>query len=258
MRMPHQNSLPDIASFYHEHGYVVVEHLLSPAELAALDERTRAIASGRVTEFPRSDIELEPGAVDIGVDTVRKLNRCAANDAVFFQHAGHARILDVVASLIGGDIKLYESQCFMKPPGGVEKPHHQDSAYFPIEPPDLVTCWTALDDVTLENGCLWVIPGSHRAGLLDHGREWRVGERLDRQIPEELIDRSRETPVTMPAGSCSFHHGRLIHRSGANRGERSRRGLAVHYMSAQSRWTDAARRPPEFPLLRGRSFEGCV
>ncbi|MCO6457301.1 MAG: phytanoyl-CoA dioxygenase family protein [Pirellulaceae bacterium] len=247
-----------LADQYAQQGFAVVEDLLSDETLARLRQRTQDIAEGLVPEFPSADIELEPGAERRTLATVRKLNRCAENDSVFLELASEPSILDVIESLIGPDIKLYASQCFMKPPGGIAKPYHQDSAYFTIEPPDLVTCWAALDDVTLDNGCMWVIPGSHRGGLVGHARDWLVGDRVDMQVPLDRLDLGRELPVVMPAGSCSFHHSLLLHRSAANLSDRSRRGLAVHYMSARSRWTDPARPQPAYRLLRGREFAGCV
>lgn len=243
---------------YRDTGYLVVERLVTVDAINRLRQRTRDIAEGLVPSFPIADIELEPGADTASLKTVRKLNRCAENDAMFLDHARDEAILDIVESLIGPDIKLYASQCFMKPPGGVGKPYHQDSAYFTIEPLDLVTCWTALDDVTRDNGCMWAIPGSHRGGIVDHSQKWLVGERTDMQVPDDKIDFSRERPIEMPAGSCSFHHSVLLHRSTANQSARQRRGIAVHYMSARSIWTHPTRPKPEFQLLRGRHFDGCV
>lgn len=242
---------------YEEQGFLVVENLLSPDQADGLRNRTREIAEGKVPDFPRSDLELEPGAKTPRLESLRKLNRCAENDPVFFAHAADPRILDIVETLIGPDIKLFGSQCFMKPPGGIEKPYHQDSYYFTIEPKELVTCWTALDDVTLENGCLWVIPGSHRTGIVHH-EDWFIGDRPDKQVPDASIDRENETPIVMPAGSCSFHHSVLLHRSAANTSDRPRRGMAVHYMSSKSKWTDPENPKPEYRLLRGREYPGAV
>ena len=227
------------AEQFREQGYLVVDGLLSGEEVQQVRQRTEDLITGAVPGFPAADIELEPGAKTVELATVRKLNRPAANDPVFLAHAGNPRVLAIVESILGPDIKLYNSQCFMKPPGGVEKPYHQDSAYFAIEPMDLVTCWTALDDVTLEKGPMWVIPGSHRQGVLDHSQPWVVRDRRDKQVPVESTDRSRETPLLMPAGGCSFHHSLLLHRSTPNRSTSSRRGLAIHYMSARSRWQPA-------------------
>jgi ectoine hydroxylase-related dioxygenase (phytanoyl-CoA dioxygenase family) len=247
----------DLSQRYQDLGYLVVENLLAPEQTDGLRDRTRAIAEGEVPGYPRSDFELEPGADAPSLLTLRKLNRCAENDPVFFAHATNPEILDLVETLIGPDIKLFGSQCFMKPPGGIEKPYHQDSYYFTIEPKELVTCWTALDDVTLDNGCMWVIPGSHRNGIVPH-EDWFIGDRPDKQVPDAAIDRASETAIVMPAGSCSFHHSVLLHRSAANRSERPRRGMAVHYMSAKSKWTHPDKPKPDYPLLRGREFAGCV
>lgn len=244
---------------YERDGFVVMPKLLPSDLLNQIRERLSAIGRGEVPSFPEQDIEFEPETSGQGIAlAVRKINRCADNDKIFMSAARDERILEIVESLIGPDIKLFGSQCFMKPPGGIEKPYHQDSAYFTIEPQSLITCWIALDEVTLRNGCLWVIPGSHLGPIHDHSQSWNLGGRIDMQVPDDKIDRAAEKPITMPAGSCSFHHSKLLHRSGPNQSEEQRRGLAIHYMSAQSRWTDENKKQPFYPLLRGRSHQGCV
>lgn len=240
-------------SQYRKNGFLVVDEVLLPSELETLRSRMTEVSTGRVPSFPAANIEFEPGS-----SVARKINQCAQHDEVFMAHASHPRILDIVETLIGSDIKLFGSQCFMKPPGGVEKPYHQDSAYFTIEPPEIVTCWTALDDATIDNGCLWVIPGSHLGKLLDHDQPWQVGDRIDMQVRDEQIDFRLEVPNELAAGSCSFHHSMLLHRSGPNQTDRPRRGLAVHYMSSRSRWTNPSVRKPDYLLLRGVEYEGCV
>jgi phytanoyl-CoA hydroxylase len=246
-------------SQYSVDGYLVCSSLLSSADVDVLSRRMSEIAGGIVPSFPVNSIEFEPDSDGIFSETtVRKINQCAEHDDVFMSHATNPRVLDVVESLIGPDIKLFGSQCFMKPPGGIEKPYHQDSAYFTIEPAELVTCWTALDDATIENGCLAFIPGSHRGRLLDHDQPWMVGNRVDMQVRDEQLDRSREIHIELQRGSCSFHHSMLLHRSGPNRTGQARRGLAVHYMSSTSRWTHPTKPKPDYVLLRGQEYEGCV
>jgi len=248
---------PSNVDHYRQQGFLIRENLLPLEHIEGLRTRMQEIACGDVPGFPMTDVELEPGSENDRTRIVRKINRCAENDPLFLAHAANDKILDVVETLIGPDIKLYASQCFMKPPGGVAKPYHQDSAYFTIEPMDLVTCWTALDNVTLDNGCLWVITGSHREGLVEHER-WEIDGREDKQVTEERLDRGREVPIVMPAGSCSFHHSLLLHGSGANNTDQPRRGLAVHYMSGRCRWTNPDVQPPRYQLLRGREYPGCV
>lgn len=248
-----------LVTLYQKNGFATVEALLAKEQLKTLCQRMDDISTGLVPTFPEDMIEFEP-ETDAGSDKrpVRKINQCAERDEIFLQYASNPRILDIVESLIGQDIKLFGSQCFMKPPGGVQKPYHQDSAYFTIEPRELVTCWTALDDATIDNGCLWVIPGSHKIGLLDHDQPWHVGGRVDMQVRDEQIDYAQEVSNELKAGSCSFHHSMLLHRSGQNKTQNPRRGLAIHYMSARSRWTHPTQPKPEYKLLRGREYEDCV
>jgi phytanoyl-CoA hydroxylase len=244
---------------YEERGYLDVESLLTTEQLAELRQRTEDIVEGRVPDFPDEKLEFEPGANGVRTMlTVRKMNHCAESDPVLMRHAKNEKILDIVECLLGPDIKLYSSQAFMKPPGGVEKPYHQDSPYFTIEPMSLTTCWIALDDVTLENGCLWVVPGSHRLGPLPHSEKWEIGDRVDMRIPETAFDRNLEVPITLRAGSCSFHHSLLLHMSHPNQTPHPRRGLAFHYMTAKSRWTNETQPVPNYVLLRGQSYPECV
>ena len=240
-------------------GYLVVKQLLSPNELGDLRQRAEDIASGSV-DFPSENIEREPEAPEdaLNLKYVRKINEGAKFDPVLEAHTRHHGILEVIESLLGNNLKLFGDQFFIKPPGGVEKTYHQDSPYFKIDPMNLVTAWAALDDVTLENGCLYVVPGSHLEGALDHSEPWHVGNRTDMQIPDSAIDRSKETPITLKAGDCSFHHSLILHRSGPNNTPDFRRGYATHFMSSQSRWIGEPNEKPNYPLLIGTEFEGCV
>ena len=192
------------------------------------------------------------------MSTLRKINHGAESAAVLLKHAFNPAVVDIITGLLGPDIKLFGDQCFVKPPGGIEKTYHQDSPYFTIEPMALVTAWVALDDVTLENGCMWVVPGSHHGGALDHSETWMVADRKDMKIPDSSFDRASEQPITMKAGDCSFHHSLILHSSGPNNTSSFRRGYATHYMGARSRWTGPAADKPDYPLVCGAEFEGCV
>jgi phytanoyl-CoA hydroxylase len=244
---------------FEDDGFIVVKDLLNPSEVAELIQHTEQIAAGRLP-FPQESLEWEPGTElqDRGMMTLRKINNCAEHDQFFAEHASKAAILDIIEALLGSDIKRFGDQAFIKPPGGSEKTYHQDSAYFAIEPKAIITCWAALDDVTQQNGCLWVIPGSHIGGIVDHSQEWMVGDRKDMMVPDEALEREREVPITMKAGSCSFHHSVLLHRSGPNLTEQHRRGLATHYMSSRSRWVGDPAEKPHYPLLRGREYADCA
>ncbi|MBQ12611.1 MAG: hypothetical protein CMJ45_13810 [Planctomyces sp.] len=251
----HVSNPAEYSSKFDREGVLVVDPLVEEEAIGQLRQRTDEIAEGQVL-YPDSLIELEPGTSTVNRSTIRKINVCHLHDDLFAAHAAHPGILDVIEDLIGPDIKIFSSQLFMKPPGGIAKTWHQDLAYFPLDPQLVVTCWTALDDVTLENGCLELIPGTHRTGILDHNQVWMVGDRRDMRIPDSEIDTERSLAITMSAGGCSFHHGILLHRSGPNTTTVPRRGLAVHYIPGNCRWIGNPDEEPVFPVVRGRDTTG--
>lgn len=248
---------------FRQNGFVVVEDLLDAGQIAAIAERADEIAAGRAAHVPETSVQLErvfrdgERAVEDRVLSVRKLYNLAVYDPVLWEHAVHPKIVDIIASLLGtDDIKLYGDQLFMKAPEvGTAQAWHQDSASWrDILPMDLVTAWTAIDDATLDNGCLRFASGTQRWGML-----------RGRQLAPFLADldsgRWPSVPVPLKAGSVSFHHSLTLHQSGANRTATRRRGYAVHYMRAASfkdeEVTDAPKMPP-FRQVRGRSFAGRV
>ena len=126
---------------------------------------------------------------------------------------------------------MYGDQLFMKSPvTGTAQPWHQDSASWrDIFPMDLVTAWTAIDDATLDNGCLRFVPGTHRWGMLS-------GQRLSHFIDDLETERWPAVPVPVRAGGISFHHSLTLHTS-KNTSPTRRRAYAIHYMRASS-WKD--------------------
>ena len=244
---------------FREDGFLIVEDLLDPAEVETLRKRAEWVASGQASHIPKENLQVEPRVAqgELGADTyadsLRKMNHLAFHDDTFQAHARNPKVLDIVESLLGPDLKLYQDQILMKPPKvGSRQRYHQDMPLgFHIDPPDMVTCWAALDDSTEENGCLRMLPGTHRFGIIDKS-EWEGYERkaLAGDLPEERL-------LVMKAGSCSFHHGLILHCSQPNLSDRRRRGYATHYVSAGCRYTG----PPEkndAMLVRGRAFEGRI
>lgn len=246
-----------------ETGFLVVEDVLTKAQVETLAARADAIAAGGVPEVPETSVQLEPvfrggeRQVEDRVLAVRKLYNLAVFDPVMWQHVVNPAIVDIIGALLNTqDLKLYGDQLFMKAAEtGSAQPWHQDSgSWRDIVPMDLVTAWTAIDESTLDNGCLHFAPGTHRWGMLR-------GHEVD-PLKEDL-DEGRWPTIAAPlgAGSVSFHHSLILHRSGTNRSARRRRGYAVHYMRASSvqdaSVTDAPKMPA-FRQVRGRSFPGRV
>jgi phytanoyl-CoA hydroxylase len=252
--------MPEQVAFFQTNGYLIVGSILTDEELERLRERAEWIASGEAEHVPEEFRQVEPRVArgelvaDDAILSLRKLSHLAWYDAVMLAHARRPAITDRIASLLGPDLKLYQDQLFMKPPRvGSRQPYHQDQPLgFHIDPADrMVTCWTALDDATLENGCLRVIPGTHRDGVLPR----EVMEEYERQALEGRLE--AEVPLVLKAGECSFHHGHLLHSSFPNLSDKRRRGYATHYVSARCRYTGPAP-PPEFPLVRGQGFPDAL
>jgi len=218
---------PEQVAFFQEHGYLTVGSVLDAAELAGVRAAYDRIFHG--AEKPSSyrnlgkkeGEEASEGAV-LQIIDMHKLDE--AFQGILFKEA----LLDVTQALLGtADIRLYHDQGLFKPPRiGDVVPWHQDNGYWKLEPPGAASCWIALDDATEENGCMWVLPGSHRSGIVEHAR---AGQTVQLQAS---VDESRAVPLPLPAGAAMFHHCQTLHRTLPNRTERQRRAWVIHYMPA--------------------------
>ena len=176
--------------------------------------------------------------IDAGVQTrevLRKLDNPVAHRPLIRGLAADPRLLGMVHDLIGeGGLTVMFSQVFFKPPeGGGPKPMHQDNFYFgPSDLDGLVTAWIALDDATIENGCMSFGEGSQRGPVLRHVAP--PGEPFNLQIPADVASGIAMTPAPVPCGCVSFHHGTTLHQSGTNRSSRWRRACAIHYMNQKT------------------------
>jgi phytanoyl-CoA hydroxylase len=243
---------------YRRDGYLVFPELLSRGEVASLLSSLEELVLERVPRPEGVRMQIEPAiqrgeaAAPSPLDALRKVEGLVEHVDAFAKLAADPRVLDVMQDLVGPDIKLFRDALMMKPPRhGSAKPYHQDSAYWQIDPPDLVSAWIALDDATLENGCMRVIPGSHLGEIIEHQHL------QDYQVDEAKLDTSREVAVPLDAGGCLFFHSRLLHATAPNHSPHARRSMIISAMSARSHYTGSGP-TPHFPLLRGREFAGAV
>ena len=145
--------------------------------------------------------------------------------------AQHPQMIAVLARLIGATPELFQDQALLKPPLiGREKPWHQDNAYFNLPPETAVVgVWIALDEATPENGCMYVIPGWHRAGPVVHFK------RRDWQICDTDVAADAAWTVPLKPGGCLIFHGLLHHGTPPSRSPQRRRALQFHYKPAGTR-----------------------
>ena len=142
-------------------------------------------------------------------------------------------ILDCMEAILGPDVMLLSTHVFCKYPENNPTKFvawHQDVTYWGLEPPEATTAWYAIDDADAENGCMQVLPGTHRSGITEHGTSDRAGNLLsiNQEISTEL-DESTKVDLAMKAGQISIHDGYLVHGSAPNRSNRRRCGVTIRY-----------------------------
>jgi phytanoyl-CoA hydroxylase len=141
----------------------------------------------------------------------------------------HPRTQPILRSLLGEEPILFQSMALLKPPGGVEKPWHQDNAYFSTENPQgVIGTWIALDDASVANGCMHFLPGGHLRGPLKHHHT------SDCEIMTGRFDVSQAVPVPLRAGGIIFFHGNIPHQTPPNHSNQRRRALQFHYRAASN------------------------
>ncbi len=222
--------------FYEENGYLVVPDALSEKELDELRTEATSICRGE-----RGDVKgFMPGAEGESEEETLRRYLCIhfPNKISETMHGylGTPKMVEVLTEIIGPDVKCMQSMLFIKATGKPGQAWHQDEDFIPTRDNSLVGGWIAMDDATIENGCLWVIPGSHKPGVL-----WPLEQQQDTRFdctgestgfPYTDAD---AVPVEVKAGSIVFFNGYLLHRSFPNRAQSGyRRVLVNHYMSASS------------------------
>ena len=140
----------------------------------------------------------------------------------------HDPILDCIEDLIGPNIQMFHDQALYKPAHhGGPVFWHQDNAYWQCLPANLVSCWMTLDDVTVANGAMQVIPGSH-VRAREHAPSTASNALLDNA---DQVDSSRAVAIELPAGGALLHHCQTFHYTGPNATPRQRRAFIIHFMT---------------------------
>lgn len=236
--------MSELAARYDQNGYLALEGVFNDSEVNALRAEATAIATGG------------RGAV-LGAEEFAGRGEAALGEvlAIHFPHKvsplmrdtlAHAKVVPLLTELLGPDVKAMQSMLFVKSAGKPGQAWHQDEHYIPTRDRSLTGVWIALDDATIDNGCLWMLPGSHRDGIL-----WPTRAHGDPRFDngeEAYGDFEREggVPVELKAGGIAVFNGYTLHRSLNNtRSAGYRRALVNHYMSARSYLPWAFGLPPK-------------
>ena len=216
----------DKVDFYDDNGYLAVSQVLSREEVEEL-RRTIDEFVEKAREITENDavFDLELSHT-FAAPRLRRLKNPSQQHPVFEKVRRHDRILDIVSQLIGPDIYTNGDKMNMKLPAvGSPVEWHQDWAFYPHTNDDLLAVGICLDDSTRENGCLMVIPGSHKGPILDHHQDGHfVGA-----VTEDDFDPAAAVPIELESGDISIHHVRTLHGSLSNSSDVPRRLLLIQY-----------------------------
>ena len=216
-------------------GYLVIEDFLSPEEVARVkadiarvsEEVSSAEADFRGFNFERADGASYTESQNVRKGVLRKIQGAVFHVPTLNDVFVGDKMLNCMEDLMGAHedyegVFYHSSKVMFKPPGGIAKPWHQDAAYWREYAANQITVWIAIDDATKENGCVWAIPGSHKAGLIPHIK-------TELEVEESRIDLTKAIPVPVPAGGLLIFHSLVLHMSQKNESDKTRWAIICDY-----------------------------
>ncbi len=194
--------------FFVENGYLGPYAAMSPGEMAEVRRQIEADVLTTDGPNPRSRAQS------------RHMDQPAVYDL-----ATHPAIIDRIAGILGPDLVIWATNFWLKQPGGAEIPWHQDINFWPLEPPVNASAWISIDEATVENSCVQIIPGSHRHSLPHTHAEddMAFGEMAD----PAAFDASGAVNMELQPGEFFIFSERTLHRSSKNTSDKRRLGMSV-------------------------------
>lgn len=241
---------------YFDDGYLLIEEALPPARLQELRRVAEALrARGDAPEDCPADFEFE--TIDDGHRPIRQVLCAADHHPGVWAYASGPPLTDIIADLVGPDVKFRESGVSFKRPGGRGFDWHQDIVFFPSSNLTPVMTLTFLEDIDEQMGPTQVIPGSHTGEIYDHydaSGNWQglIGEHEKPKLPVE-----RATQITGPAGSILITNCAIVHCAAPNRSQRHRPMVLAGYSNADTvSYTDIPYRSKyRWQIVRGAATQ---
>jgi ectoine hydroxylase-related dioxygenase (phytanoyl-CoA dioxygenase family) len=202
---------------------------------------TVAEIRAELERYIRDDLPSKPAdarTLEADGKTFRNLWRLHLHNEYFRELGQRRDITDLIAGLVRGEPVLEGVETFNKPARiGSGVPYHQDNAYFCQTPPDMLTLWVAIDTVTVENGAVYFIKGSHKLGILSTKPSGVTGNSIGlAEVPD--IPKSEQFCATLDPGDATIHHCEIIHHSDLNHTDQSRLGLLFVYRGSHTTTDD--------------------
>jgi phytanoyl-CoA hydroxylase len=216
--------------FFQENGYLQLHAVLSPAELDDLRSHVdRAVEDARKYHLnlgPRTDT----GYSKVFLQMVNIWERYPAIE----DYVHNVRTAEIARRLTRSKhVRLWHDQALIKmPKDSKATAWHQDTVYWPMNETGGLSCWMALDDVSIDNGCMWFIPGSHKLGALEAVDLGNATEESILAALPEAYRSKKPVAMEMKAGSCTFHNGLTLHYAGPNITDKPRRAMVTIYIPA--------------------------
>ena len=213
---------------FHREGWCIVDALFAPAEIEAIEAFFEQYKTNGQAVY---DDGLKIDEIDPTQLQVRAMHPHRYSEQVK-RWALHPRVMEVLAVLLSRPALMVQTMYYFKPPGAKGQGMHQDNFYLAAAPATCIAAWTAIDAATEDNGCLYVVPGSHRHDIhcpkAKAGKTWNnYGDSHINPFPKDV----KPIRVEVPRGATMFFGGQLIHGSGPNRTtDRSRRTFIGHYV----------------------------
>ena len=239
--------------FYRREGYLIVRDVLGPEAISALQDITDDfIESSRLLIESSDVLELDTGHT-AEEPRIRRIKSPHRHHEVFAASLSHPKLLDIVEALIGPNIRWHHTKLNAKAPGGGRQVEwHTDWGYYPHTNSDLLEIGIALDPITLENGCLRILPRSHDGPVWDHYQ----GDSFVGAVEPGTFDMKASIPIELELGDISIHHVRALHGSAPNLSERNRRLLLQGYAAADAWPLMSPHQPNDWPIWNDRMLRG--
>ncbi|GGG60761.1 phytanoyl-CoA dioxygenase family protein [Paenibacillus radicis (ex Gao et al. 2016)] len=228
--------------FFKENGYFLFKKGMSSDLIDAFN--------GHIYDIRNQNPIPEWAACDEAKKYSLRLFNPHKHDSFSRQLMKNTIVRGALAQLMGKEAVCVQSMYFYKEPGSPGQASHQDYYYIKNDPMTMIAAWTAMEDsIDIETGCLWVMPGTHKLGLLPHGAVKDIEEHEHWTEETEGVDTSRQIPVEMEKGDILFFSELLIHSSKKNRSkDRWRRSYVCHYIREDSNVLHREDLRQKFPL----------
>jgi phytanoyl-CoA hydroxylase len=219
--------------YYQQYGFLIAGNLIPQTEINELKKETAAIFRGQrgtidgMLPFQPNEPDSEVLKKYVAIHFPHKISK-PIYDFLFQKN-----ITAILTRIVSPNLKCMQSMLFVKAPGKAGQSWHQDEYYIPTRDQSLVGAWIAIDDASVENGCLWIIPG--RPGFMMKRVPNTNTEFADVDTIDAAAHENEMIPVEVKSGSVVFFNGYTLHSSRRNHTtDNFRTALVNHYMSAES------------------------